>query len=305
MKQPIIANQTVAAINAALQKDQGATFRRHLRHLMPLAEDVYNDQEDPFRTHLGASLIGLKCDRELWYSFHWAIKPNFEGRILRLFNRGHMEEPRMVALLLMIGCTVWQYDENGNQFRIQCHYGHGGGSLDGVVLGIPEIPNEPLLTEFKTHADKSFQKVKKMGVQQAKFKHFIQMQMYMGKHKLNGALYMAVNKNNDELYCELVEFDQIYYSKFEERFGLIIDARKAPKRISDSPGWYECRFCDYKNICHGRGQVENNCRTCAWANPICDTELHGAWQCQETGEILTKKEQMEGCVLHTYHSDLP
>lgn len=302
---PRVADQTLKTIEAHLEKDQGAAYRRHLRHLLPLAEDAYRDEEDPFRSHLGASLMGRECARELWYSFRWVKAPAFEGRILRLFNRGHLEEPRIVALLLMIGCTVWQYDEDGKQFRIKGHKGHFGGGMDGVVLGIPEMPETPVLGEFKTHNDKSFQGVRSNGVREAKFEHYVQMQLYMGKTGLSHALYVAVNKNDDTIYPEIVSFDKETYDRFVHRAGLIIDADEPPPRISNSPGWYKCKFCTFSSVCHGAAQPERNCRTCRWSTPVdggewlCENPLvveeaciNGWW---DPIVVLDKAAQLKGC----------
>ena len=135
------ANLTLKLIEDAMVADQGASFRVLLKDLMPTAEDAYRGDDPPFRGHLGASVIGRACAREVWYGFRWAKKPAFNGRMLRLFNRGHLEEPRMVALLKMIGVTVHQYDARGKQFRIGKGYkGHGGGGMDGVLYGVPEYP---------------------------------------------------------------------------------------------------------------------------------------------------------------------
>lgn len=307
---PRIATQTLATIAAALERDQGASFRQHLRHLIPLAEDAYRGEEDPFRSHLGASIIGRECARELWYSFHWTTAPSFEGRILRLFNRGHLEEPRMVALLQMIGCTVWQFDEKGNQFRVAGYKGHFGGGMDGVILGIPELPDEPVLGEFKTHNDKSFQKLKGDGVRESKFEHYVQMQTYMGKNGFRWGLYMAVNKNDDELYAELIPFDQVTYDRFQERSVMIIDAVEPPTRINNSPGWYKCKFCDFSPVCHGAAQPDKNCRTCRWSTPVDG----GKWICEnpivlakaeaqgwEDPIELDKDAQLKGCEDYEQH----
>lgn len=61
---------------------------------------------DGTRRHLGASLIGRECLRELAYGFHWAKRVKFSGRMLRLFERGHDEEPRLVRLMELLGATV-------------------------------------------------------------------------------------------------------------------------------------------------------------------------------------------------------
>ena len=305
----ILATKTLEAIARGLEKDQGATYRRLLRGLMPLAEDAYSDKEESFRGHLGASLIGRSCARELWFSFRWFVKPKFIGRILRLFNRGHLEEPRLVALLLMIGCVVWQVDDNGKQYRIKGYKGHAGGSLDGVVRGLLEVEGAAL-TEFKTHNDKSFKKVVKEGVRKSKPEHFVQMQIYMGKYGLSWGLYMAANKNDDDLHAELIKFDPNTFDHYDLRFGLIIDSKDPPARISTTPGWYECKFCDYSGVCHGNDQPERNCRTCRWSVPVENAE----WNCTSPamiaeaesqgggGDIVLKKEfQLSGCKHYELH----
>lgn len=67
--------------------------------------------EKPFRAHLGGSIIGNSCMRAIWYSFRWAKRPVFQGRILRLFERGHKEEFRFVEYLQLLGIKVRAYSE--------------------------------------------------------------------------------------------------------------------------------------------------------------------------------------------------
>ena len=130
-----LASKTIAKIDAMIKADQGASFRGWLGKVIPHMGDAYRTDEDGHRSHMGASLIGGECPRAIWYGFRWATKSNFEGRLLRLFNRGHLEEARFIAMLLMIGCEVYQQDAEGNQFRISHAEGHLGGSGDGVVIG--------------------------------------------------------------------------------------------------------------------------------------------------------------------------
>jgi hypothetical protein len=298
----LVASQTLDKINGALELDQGARFRGLLRESIKLVDDAYSTKEQSFRSHLGASLIGRECGRELWLSFRWATPSQNEGRIVRLFNRGHLEEARFVALLQMIGVEVWQFDENGKQFRIYGHNGHFGGSMDGVVLGVPEMPNTPMICEFKTHGDKSFTKVKDDGVKEAKFEHYVQMQVYMGKNELTHALYLAVNKNDDAIYVEIVSFDKDVYEMYLERSIMIIDAVEPPIRINESPGWYKCRFCSQANVCQSGIAPARNCRTCRWSTPIQD----GAWICELTSppRLITEIKQLQGCERYDEHPSI-
>lgn len=286
----ILASKTLLAIETALQKDQGAKYRGLLGQLMPLAGDAYSTKEESFRAHLGASLIGRECARELWYSFHWCLEKKFDGRMLRLFNRGHLEEPRFVALLKMIGCQVWQQDENGKQFRITGHRGHFGGSMDCVVSGIPDIPGgEPAIGEFKTHGEKSFIKLQSEGVISAKWEHFVQMQIYMGKNSLKWAIYCAVNKNTDELHMEIIPFDPVQYQRYLDRSAMVIDSIVPPPRINESPGFFKCKFCDFAKLCHFKEQMPHrNCRTCV-SSAVVDG---GLWVCKN--EVLIVEAEMQG-----------
>lgn len=287
----MIATKTLQLINDMLMADQGARFRELSGNLIPLADDAFRGEESPFRSHLGASILGRDCAREIWYSFRWTTRPHFDGRMLRLFNRGHLEEPRMIALITMIGCEVWSVTKKGKQYRVGGHFGHAGGSLDAVIRGIPECPNEPLLGEFKTHSEKSFDKLKEQGVIRAKWEHFVQMQYYMGHMGLNGALYMAVNKNTDELHAELVAYDHTQFLRYQERAKMLIEAANPPPRISQDKTFFKCKFCDHKEVCHGNKQPEKTCRSCVSSI----VRENGEWFCTEYGTILTKEEQEQAC----------
>ena len=252
-------------------------------------EDAYRGYEkNPFRNHLGASVIGYECARQIWYGFRWFTKPKFPGRVLRLFNRGHLEEARFIACLLTIGVQVYQQDANGHQFRIKAHGGHYGGSGDGVAIGIPDLPpGLPCLTEWKTHNDKSFQKVKKEGVRAAKFEHYVQMNTYCRKMGLTVALYGAVNKNDDELHLEIVYLDTDTADRFTDRAGQIIFTPSPPKRINESPGWYACKYCDHHAVCHKHATPARNCRTCTYSAPLST----GGWACTSPVVVATAEAQ--------------
>ena len=290
------AQRTYDAINASLQKDQGAAYRQRLEQVIPHIGDAYRGEEKvPFRAHLGASGLGKDCARAIWYGWRWYTRPHFEGRMIRLFNRGHLEEARFIALLLSIGVQIYQQDENGKQFRIHHAGGHVGGSGDGIGVGLPDLPpGMPALLEFKTHGEKSFLKLQKEGVRSAKFEHYVQMNLYMRKMNLTVALYGAVNKNTDELWLEIVQLDTIIADQYLDRGTQIVKSVHPPKKINESPGWFECKFCDHKGVCHLGKEPERNCRTCHFGRPDPD----GVWRCYvkptEPRE-LNQEEQFAAC----------
>jgi hypothetical protein len=290
------AQKTYDAINAAIEADSGNSFRQWEGIILPHITDAYRVDDMPFRHHLGASTIGSKCGRAIWYSFHWTTRPAFSGRMLRLFNRGHLEEGRFIAMLQMINVQVFQQDANGKQFRISDCAGHYGGSGDGVGLGIPDLnAGQYALLEFKTHGDKSFVSLTAKGVKESKPEHYVQMNQYMGKMGYGCALYGAVNKNTDELHLELVAFDKPNYEQHLDRAHKIVWMKTPPTKINESPGWFECRFCDHRDVCHMDAAPDRNCRTCGYSEPIDDGVNGGSWHCSKHNAIIPKNSQHLGC----------
>jgi hypothetical protein len=309
-----IAQRTIIAIENSIYHDQGNAYRANLQRVLPHLSDAYRAEHDGHRSHLGASILGTECGRHAWYNFRWAVKPKFQARMLRLFNRGHIEEGRIIAALLSMGTQVYQQDENGKQFRISMAGGHAGGSGDGVAVNLPDLsPGQPALLEFKTHNDKSFVKlagenwnqyVEQLldpnkpevtfvgeGVRSAKFEHYVQANLYMRRMGLAVCLYVAINKNDDAMYCELVPADTAIADQFIDRAEKLVFMNDPPKKLNESAGFWKCRFCDHRPVCHLREAPDKNCRTCAYSMPKED----GTWFCRLREVPLDKQTQLTGC----------
>lgn len=296
------AERTLDFIERSISFDQGATYRENLGKVISHIGDAYDPNNESFRSHMGASVIGKECSRAIWYDFRWFTKSSFNGRMIRLFNRGHLEEARFIAILLTLGCPVYQHDSKGKQFRVSDCYGHFGGSCDGIAFNIPDLPNQYILCEFKTHGEKSFLELQKKGVAVAKPEHLIQMNIYMYKMGIPAGLYMAVNKNTDEIHAELIPLNKELAEFNIEKARTLIFMKQPPKKLNESPGYYKCRFCNHRDVCHLNKEPEVNCRTCAFSQPVED----GQWQCNhklnqnhyDVEPVLTKEEQLTGCELY-------
>lgn len=250
-----------------------------------------------FRPHLGASLIGHHCSRYLWLSFRFAKRASFPGRILRLFDTGHREESRIVSDLRAIGCEVHEVDpQTGRQFMFSSLGGHFGGSMDAAVKGLPEAPNKWNVAEFKTHNQKSFDHLQKNGVEKSKPQHYAQMVVYMGLTGMDRAIYIAVNKNTDEIYTERIKYDNKAFESLLSRAEKIIFGEAPPERISEDPAWYQCRWCDFYDLCHQDAAPLPNCRTCVHSKP----QLSGGWTCERHSLKLSTADQENGCDSHRF-----
>jgi len=256
------------------------------------------------RGYLGGSLIGHDCERYLWFSFRGAANPVFDGRMLRLFQTGDLEESRFVAELRGIGLTVLEADETGQQFRVEALGGHFAGHMDGVAVGVPTAEKTWHLLEFKTHNSKNFAKLFNGGVEKNFKKHHDQMQSYMGLGGLKRGLYLAKNKDTDALFAERVRFDRAKFDVIMAKAERVITSASAPERIASRPDDWRCKFCDAHALCWNTGAAEvavpiprKTCKTCCHSSP--DVGKEGAkWVCQQFWTELDSPDVGEDCPEH-------
>lgn len=248
------------------------------------------------REYLGWSEIGAECERQLWYGFRWAWHNRIDGRLARLFDSGHREEARLIKDLRDIGCTVWDRDDDGNQFAVQSHGAHSRGHVDAVVTGLPEAPKTAHVFDAKTISRKWMDKLQKDGFEKTFPKYHAQAHGYMGKLLLKRAMFIFVCKDDDEIYTERIEFDQRVFDYYEGRALRIIKAASPPARLSNDPAWYQCKFCRFHSICHGTDVALVNCRTCM--HSTADTE-NGGWVCERERKEITKTPR-DGCDDHRF-----
>lgn len=250
----------------------------------------WKSQPQEHRVTLGASELGVECERAAWFKYRWFKNIEFEPRMLRLFDHGKKEEQRVFDDLINIGCTIDTHDAEGKQYNFNALDGNLTGSFDAAVIGFPEKPNWHVL-EIKTHNEKSFKDLQKNGVKKSKYRHYVQMQVYMGLSGISHACYFAVNKNDDDLHIEFIDFDDVFYNAMLEKAGRIINSTNPLVKINDHPSFYICKMCDYNEICHSGASFNMNCRTCIHSKPT----HNGLWHCNLHKTELDKNAQLKGC----------
>lgn len=270
-------------------------------------------EKDWRRPHLGASVVGdEECSRKLWYTFRWARahspatfdpigKIQSRGQLLRLFERGEIEERRFADELRALGWTVVGAVPH-QQERVSFHGGHFRGSADGRVLGVTGAEKTWHLLECKTSNSRRFDALMREGVRKANPGHYAQMQVYMLGLELSRALYIVACKDDDRIYSERVHADKRYAEGIVHHARDVIFADRPPSKISEDPTWFECKMCHHRPICHlgGWWDLERNCRTCVSATPGED----GAWRCEHHGRLLDVDAQRLGCDDHRLIPDL-
>lgn len=202
---------------------------------------------EPKREYLGASVLGIECDRQLWYEYHAPI-PIEDPRILRIFDLGKSIEELVLVWLVQSGISVWTKDSNGEQFGFIDSL--IAGHWDGIVVGLPESA-APHVLEVKSAKASSFKEFESKGLTAANHRYYIQCQVYMLKAGVEDCLFICVNKDTCELYIERVKLDKAVAENAIMRGKEIVATKEMPDRKYSKSSHFRCKMCSYRNRCWG------------------------------------------------------
>ena len=214
----------------------------------------------PRRSYLGASSIGNPCARQLWYQYNGYPAPPFEAETLFNFEDGHRTEDLTAKRLRLVdGIELWTHDENGEQFGFSIFEGKFAGHCDGVIRGLIQAPKTPHVWECKASNNKKyaeFQAAKakfgeKLALKNWNEVYFVQAQLYMHFLKIDRHyLTVALAGGRDYDSCR-TEYEPEKAEWAIDRAAKIINAKKPPPKINEKPDFYICRWCNYREECHG------------------------------------------------------
>lgn len=221
------------------------------------------------RPYLGMSQLGHACDRYLVYYFRRMFIQYLTPQKMRIFERGDLEEPRIIRDLTQAGIMVF-----GTQDELIGFAGHCKGHIDGEALGVPGAPKTEHLLEFKTMKDSKFKEFKKKGLEKSHPGYWVQIHTYADKKGLSRILFVVTNKDTEERAYKRYHTDKSVAESAHERSVNIITAESLPDKIA-GPDYFECKWCAAFSICHGTTPPERNCRTCRHV----EIENNGGWFC--------------------------
>jgi hypothetical protein len=209
------------------------------------------------REYLGASRLGVSCERALQYEFAKApvdTGRETDGRILRIFERGHVMEDCMVAWLRAGGFDLRTRKANGEQFGFSAIDGRLQGHIDGVIVGGPDGFAYPALWECKCLGSKSWRDLEKNKLAVSKPVYHAQVVLYQAYLQLHEspAIFTAINADTMEIYTELVPFDAALAQRMSDRAIKVIGATDAGEllaRAYHDSTHFECRMCSWQDRC--------------------------------------------------------
>lgn len=262
-------------------------------------------QPPRFRAYLGMSAIGGKCSRALWYGFRWTMRPQFDAATLKRFEDGHRTEDLVLARLKAVPeIELHDRDAGGQQFGFSDFGGHMRGHMDAVALGLPQAAKTWHVVEVKcsekwTDLDKSKAKVgDKAALLDWNATYYGQAVLYMEHAEIDRHYLVAASPGGRRWTSVRTNADPAHAAMLRLKAERIIFSDKAPDRIG-GPDAFDCRWCDFRALCHEAAPPERNCRTCLFAQ----VEQNGTWSCTANPEALatlTLAEQEAGCPRHRY-----
>lgn len=216
------------------------------------------------RRYLGASRLGVACERALQYEYlHTPVDPGREmpGRVLRVFEVGHALEDLAIRWLRLAAFDLYTRKAGGGQFGFSVAGGRIQGHVDGILNAGPSDLGLrcPALWECKTMNDKSWRDTVKHGLAQSKPIYAAQIAVYQAYMEgsipgisSNPALFTAINKDSQEIWFELVPFDSGLAQRMSDRAVRIITATDTGEllpRHATTPTHFECKFCPWQDRC--------------------------------------------------------
>jgi CRISPR/Cas system-associated exonuclease Cas4 (RecB family) len=260
---------------------------------------VERDQLQPKRSYLGASSIGHKCERKLWYDFRRCSKVIFDAAALKRFKDGFMGEALQAERLRMVeGIQLATLKHTGEQYGFALFNGHFKGHYDGIIMGLLQAPKTPHIWEHKQSGDPVFNKLVKLKEKNEKEAlenwngtYYAQALLYMYAEDLTRHYLTCSTPGGRKTVSVRTDANPEKAEEIIEKADRIIFKKTPPVKMSDDPTYYECKYCDHYDICHQDKVPVANCRNCIWSEP----RKEGGWLCKKYD-----KEATELCESHLY-----
>lgn len=233
-------------------------FNEKMTALIDAASQRLFGGEEPRAYNISPSLIGDECLRRIQFMTTKAPAAPHEGKLLRIFQRGHIFEPFVLAIMREAGFVISNMDEKGNQHGFQILDNQCRGRLDGIITAGPEIDGltYPCGWECKVLGDTGFKKALKDGVAKAHPKYADQAAMYQA-YKVEGPmLFSIMSANTMEIYSEAFEADEVRAQEASDRTVMVLRANAVGEllpRAAGDPDQFPCKWCDFKDHCWAEG----------------------------------------------------
>jgi len=206
--------------------------------LKELIDEFYlSKQKDKEQHHFYITDAG-KCGRAVFFKFKNVARKEMEANILRLFDHGdYIHQLIMKSLVGLKEIRVVASEINIPPQEII------SGRADAIISDGKDL----YILDIKSINSMIFDKLT-----EAKEENIFQIQLYMHYFKIPKGILLYVNKDNQKLKEFIINYDENLAESLLADFVKLkkrIDSNIVPARIEDYPNNWQCRYCQFKEIC--------------------------------------------------------
>ena len=217
-------------------------------------------RRQPRRDYLGFSSIGHPCSRKLQYDLRATEQQSHDAATLKRFEDGHRGEALMASRLRMVpGIRLWTVDpETAGQIGFSDFGGRFKGHADGVIQGLIQAPETPHVWEHKATNERKQAKLAALKIELGEKNalaawdevYHAQAILYMHYANLTRHYLTCSTPGERTTVSVRTNADPEAALKLIDKARRILDAKYPLARISNSPEWWQCKWCEHREQCH-------------------------------------------------------
>jgi len=206
--------------------------------LKEIIDQFYLDrQRDREQHHFYITDAG-KCPRQIFFKFKNVPRKEMEANILRLFDHGdHMHKLIMKSLLSTRDVHVVASEVNVPPQELI------SGRADAIISDGKEL----YVLDIKSMNSMIFK-----NLTEPKEENVNQVQLYLHYFKIPKGILLYVDKDKLELKEFIVNYNQTkaeFLLKNLANLKKQIDSSIIPSRIPDYPETWQCKYCQFREVC--------------------------------------------------------
>lgn len=213
--------------------------------LKEIIDKYYLDrQKDKEQYHFYITDAG-KCPRQVFFKFKNAPRKEMEANILRLFDHGDYIHKLIMKALL----STREIHVVASEINI-CPQEMISGRADAIVSDGKDL----FILDIKSMNSMIFK-----NLTSPKEENIYQLQLYLHYFEIPNGILLYVNKDNQKLKEFLVEYDSQLCERLLDNFKKLkekIDSDIIPLTLPDYPSNWQCRYCQFREICDTAGKGE-------------------------------------------------
>ncbi len=211
--------------------------------LKELIDQFYLDQQTSRKqNHFYVSDAG-KCPRAIFFKFKNAPRKKMEPRMLRIFERGEHFHRNIFDVLYRLRIGVVTEVPMPSD-----------GLVSGRADAILSIESKNYVVDIKSMNSMIFRKLV-----QPKEENIYQLQVYLHYFQIQNGILLYINKDDQNIREFHMKYNQGLAESLLEDFRRLkkkLDEHVVPKRFAGWPKNWQCRYCQFKEVCRLAGEEE-------------------------------------------------